>query len=810
MDKKNKSELRSESARLKKGNKDSLNTLDSKFPITSTSEDYQLLSIIFDNVKFNVALIDQLGRLIKVNKTLLNTFGYSLEEITRFKYTDLSHPDDKEISNKLFEEIMNGKRDSYEVTKRYLNKNGEVIWGKVYVSAVKNKQNKIQFLVAIGQNITDQIKKEADYEFERNLFDQMLENSTDIVYFKDRNSKFIKVNKSFMHKHGFKKFDEIIGKTDFDIFGKEHAQQAFEDEQSIMNTGQSIINKEEKEDYNDGRVAYALSSKHPLYDADKNILGIFGISKNITDRKLLQLRYQSLYENSVDGIFIMTDLFEDCNSAVCNLFACEKEDIIGRSPVDFSPKYQPDGRLSSESAKEKIEAALQGIPQRFYWKHLRKDGVLIDCEVALQFIKLDDRNLIQATVRNITDRMRAEKVQKAIYKISEAAMESEDIDVLYQKIHEIIGELMSAKNFYIALYDAANDLLTFPYFIDEFDPPQPPKKLGRGLTEYVIRKGEAILVDAKLDLHLRERGEVDLIGEPQAIWLGIPLKLNEKIIGVMVVQDYNDEFAYGEEEKQLLIFVSEQISQAITRKKNAEAIKKYAEELHQSNITKDKFFSIIAHDLKNPFITILGFSDLLHSDYYELSDDERLFYVEEMKKSAEISHALLQNLLQWSRSQTGRIDFNPQKLSLAKIINDNAELLMPTAQKKEIKIHYNIDPKIYVFADEDMSYTVVRNLISNAIKFTNKNGFVKIYSDISHNLAIITVEDSGIGIDESVRQNLFMLDQTHSTPGTNNEAGTGLGLLLCKEFVEKNGGTITVESIKGEGSKFTFTLRLAE
>ncbi|MBM4170840.1 MAG: PAS domain S-box protein [Ignavibacteria bacterium] len=809
MVKKNKSEIKSNTTLPKKGKTDSQSKLDSNTPNISSSEDYQLLNIIFDNVKLNVALIDKLGRLIKVNNSLLNTFSYSLEEILKLKYTDLSHPDDKDISIKLFKEIMSGKRNSYEITKRYLSKNGEVIWGRVNVSAVKNKENKIQFFVAIGQNITEQIKKEAEYEFERNLFNQLLENSTDTVYFKDKNSRFIKVNKSFLRKHGFKSFNEIIGKTDFDFFGKEHSQQAFDDEQKIMKTGQSIINKEEKEDHHDGRVSFVLSSKHPLYDAYKNIIGIFGISKDITDRKLLQIRYQSLYENSVDGIFIMTDLFEDCNSAVCNLFACEKEDIIGRSPVDFSPKYQPDGRLSSESAKEKLEAVFKGIPQRFYWKHLRKDGVLIDCEVALQSINLNNRNLVQATVRDITDKMRAEKLQKAIYQISEAAMESEDIDKLYQSIHEIIGELMSAKNFYIALYDVNNDLLTFPYFVDEFDPPQPPKKLGRGLTEYVIKKGEAILVDAKLDLELRERGEVDLIGEPQAIWLGIPLKLAEKIIGVLVVQDYNDEFAYGEEEKQLLIFVSEQISQAITRKKNAEAIKKYAQELHQSNSTKDKFFSIIAHDLKNPFITILGFSDLLHSDYNELSDEERLFYIEEMRKSADISHALLQNLLQWSRSQTGRIDFNPQKLSLAKIINDNAELLMPTAQNKEIKIHYNIDPKIYVFADEDMSYTVVRNLISNAIKFTNKDGLVKIYSDVNHDFVTITVEDTGIGMDESVRQNLFMLDQTHSTPGTNNEAGTGLGLLLCKEFVEKNGGTITVESIKGKGSKFIFSLPVA-
>jgi K+-sensing histidine kinase KdpD len=277
-------------------------------------------------------------------------------------------------------------------------------------------------------------------------------------------------------------------------------------------------------------------------------------------------------------------------------------------------------------------------------------------------ITLRGKEVLQATVRDISDQINAAKIESAIYKISEAAHTSQDIDILYKRIHEIISELMPAKNFYIAQYDNKTNVISFPYFVDEFDPPQEPKPFGKGLTEYVINKGEALLINAQKDLELRESGEVELIGAPQAIWLGIPLKLAGRTLGVMVVQDYENENAYGDSEKNLLNFVSEQITQAIDRKKNAEAVIKYTEELMQSNKTKDKFFSILAHDLRNPFITILGFSDLLISDYNELTDEERLFYVEEMKKSAEISHNLLQNLLQWSRSQTGRIEFRRREL----------------------------------------------------------------------------------------------------------------------------------------------------
>ncbi|MFA5805430.1 MAG: GAF domain-containing sensor histidine kinase, partial [Melioribacteraceae bacterium] len=411
---------------------------------------------------------------------------------------------------------------------------------------------------------------------------------------------------------------------------------------------------------------------------------------------------------------------------------------------------------------------------------------------------------------DFTERIRSEKIRQALYEISEAAYTASDMSTLYKRIHEEIAKLMSVKNIYIALYDDKADIISFPYFIDEFDPPQSPKKPGKGLTEYILRKGEACLITPQRDLELRKTGETELIGAPSAIWLGVPLKLGGKTIGVIVVQDYENEKAYGEEEEEILTFVSEQIAQVIERKRNSDAVKKYTEELKLLNSTKDKFFSIIAHDLKNPFVTILGFSDLLLSDYAELSDEERKYYIEEMKKSAEISHSLLQNLLQWSRSQTGRIELSPQKLNLFNIVNDNLDLLRASAERKQIRIEYNLTENISAFADEDMLNTIIRNLITNAIKFTNKGGLISINAVQTNGLAEITVSDTGVGMNESVRNNLFKLDATHSTSGTESEAGTGLGLILCKEFVEKNGGTIKVESEFGKGSRFIFTLPTAQ
>lgn len=532
------------------------------------------------------------------------------------------------------------------------------------------------------------------------------------------------------------------------------------------------------------------------------------IAKRQEIDKEAQQTYKAIFENSSDGMFLLDDVFLDCNDAVCKLFNCKKEDIVGKSPVEFSPEHQPDGQTSMKSATEKIEKAKKGEPQRFYWVHKRKDGSLFDTEVSLSLIKIMGKDVVFAIVRDITKRKKDENIREALYQISEAAFTASDMNSLYKKIHDAVGTLMPTENFYIAIYDEKTDMISFPYMVDEFDPPYPPKKAGKGLTEYILRKGEATLIDEKLDLALRESGEVEMIGTPTLIWLGVPLKVGGKTIGVIVVQDYHNADTYGEEEKQVLVFVAEQIAQVIERKRNSEAIKKFSEELKELNTTKDKFFSIIAHDLKNPFITILGFSDILLADYNELSDEERKYYISEMEKSATLSHNLLQNLLQWSRAQTGRIEYNPRELQLLNIVEENFQLLKNTAGEKKIQLKQNVADGLTVNADEDMLNTVLRNLLTNAIKFSNENGVVEVNSKINENFVEIAVKDNGTGMDEDTISKLFRLDTTNSKPGTAGETGTGLGLILCKEFIEKHGGKIWVESEISKGSTFLFTLPL--
>lgn len=230
-------------------------------------------------------------------------------------------------------------------------------------------------------------------------------------------------------------------------------------------------------------------------------------------------------------------------------------------------------------------------------------------------------------------------------------------------------------------------------------------------------------------------------------------------------------------------------------------------ELHDLNASKDKFFSIIAHDIKNPFNAILGFTTLLEENFEEWTDEMKLEIINMVHISSKNLYQLLDNLLQWSRSQRGNIEFNPEKTELKGSLYKVIDLMKATAEAKNIELKVNLpDCELALNADRQMLDTILRNLIGNALKFTNKGGEVLVMAKESDGYATIRITDNGIGMTVDIKANLFRIDTSYSSPGTNNEIGTGLGLILVKEFVEKHGGQISVDSIVGEGTTFYFTL----
>lgn len=230
------------------------------------------------------------------------------------------------------------------------------------------------------------------------------------------------------------------------------------------------------------------------------------------------------------------------------------------------------------------------------------------------------------------------------------------------------------------------------------------------------------------------------------------------------------------------------------------------ETLRESNMTKDKFFSIIAHDLKNPFNAIMGFSNLLFEEYDTFDDEEKKGFIANIHEASESTFKLLENLLQWSRAQTGRLDYRPEHIDLSFIASDTLAVMKPNADNKGIIISSLVEFETMVYGDLNMITTVFRNLVSNAIKFSYAGDKVTIHGRQIDDFVEITVEDTGIGMAPENLKKLFHIDSQYKLEGTAHEQGTGLGLILCKEFVEKHGGKIWAESEEGVGSKFKFIL----
>jgi len=242
------------------------------------------------------------------------------------------------------------------------------------------------------------------------------------------------------------------------------------------------------------------------------------------------------------------------------------------------------------------------------------------------------------------------------------------------------------------------------------------------------------------------------------------------------------------------------------QKQNEIQILKIAEDLKQINDTKDKFVSIIAHDVRTPIIALIGYAEILADDIDDLQKSEIKEFASSIVEISKQTIGLLTNLLEWSRLQTGRIEFHPEPINAYSITENTLALLRSNSEQKNITLINKLDKDTFVYADENMMQSIFNNLVTNAIKFTNRNGQIILSTTRVDKMIQFSVKDNGVGMDENQKTMLFEMNKSFTTPGTTNEKGSGLGMILCKDFIEKHGGDIWVESNSAIGSEFFFTI----
>ncbi len=523
----------------------------------------------------------------------------------------------------------------------------------------------------------------------------------------------------------------------------------------------------------DGSKFWVSVSWQPILDANGQSLGFRTSTKDITKRKLVEeelkeseMRFRNLFENAPVGIFnsLPEGRFLSVNPMMATMLGYSSVEEVLATVTDLGTQVYAD--------PEKRGQLLVKVLTQDGWMHeealwQRKDGDLITVDMTIRKVVGLDGEIayLQGFIQDITLRRHAEDALKQSEEIFSQFMEHSPIYVFFKD--ENIRAIRLSRNFESMVNMPLKEMLGKT--MDELFPSDMAKKMVADDLR-ILKEGKKIEIEEELNGHLYStiKFPIKIAGKPTFL-AGFTIDITE-------------------------------------RKLAEKALKESEASLRELNAAKDKFFSIIAHDLRSPFNTIIGFSTMLTEQIEERNYEGIGAYAKNILLSSQRTLALLMNLLEWSRLQTGRMEFSPEYADIIVLINQVIDLLQDSAKQKAITISKILPRSAPVLADKAMISTVLRNLISNAVKFNAPGGKIAITVIHKQNELEITVRDNGVGIEKDDIGKLFRIDQSFSTKGTQNEKGTGLGLILSKEFVEKHGGRIWVESEPEKGSEFHFTL----
>jgi signal transduction histidine kinase len=408
--------------------------------------------------------------------------------------------------------------------------------------------------------------------------------------------------------------------------------------------------------------------------------------------------------------------------------------------------------------------------------------------------------------REVAERARAEKVQRALYAISEAIHSVEDLPSLYKRIHEIIGTLMPAGNFYIALQESETEMVSFPYHRDEMDPPPQARKGRRGMTEYVLRTGRAALADLDEIDRLKAAGEYIQSGAPAKIWLGVPLSSGGRPFGVMALQDHHNERVYGEEEKQILSFVAGQTALAIERKRAESDLRIALAAEKELSQLKSSFVSMVSHEFRTPLEVILSSSNILDRYLERLPPEKRAAQLRAIRKSVHRMNDLIDDVLFLGKFDAGALCCQPVPLDLPAFCRRAAAEIESAAARQGAIVFTTTDDNAEATADEGLLQHILTNILSNAVKYSPLDRTVQFTLHRRGTDAQFIIQDQGCGIPAADQARLFTAFYRGSNVG--QTSGSGLGLVIAKRCVDLHGGTIECQSEQGAGTTFTVTLPL--
>jgi PAS domain S-box-containing protein len=735
-------------------------------------KDNKKLRTIFQNNPLMIFIVDGKGKIKELNSPGAKELGYEINELVDHSVKKVFlRKDWKIVKDQIQKCIKNpGKMFSWEIQK--VKKDKGIIWVRENARTIESNGKPPEVLI-VCENITK--LKEAEKS--------VIESSERIRQIVDASPYGVHVynlrdNGDLIFTGYNSAADKILGFDHSRLLNKK-IEEAFPNliNTNIPNIYRRIARKgsfieNELVDYEDERIKGAYDVSAIQLEPGK----IAAFFSDITEKQRAfdeleksELKFKSLFEFANDAIFIMdSKIFIDCNKKTLEIFGCRKEDIIGKTPIEFSPERQADGRLSTEKAAEKIRDTLNGLPQRFEWKHNRLNGELFDAEVSLNKIILGNQTLLQAIVRDITERKKAE----------EALRESEErfSSLIHNMIEAALiidwnGEIIFANNSAAKLVGLKD----------------PSQGIGKKVFDFLLPDFSDIVIQAINRIKVNPTPIID------------EYKI-QKINGEELwVESLGSKIIFSDKEYILVTL------RDVTIRKNTETqLREAKEKAEEMSKLKSNFLANMSHEIRTPLVGILGFAELLKE---KLTEKQNLEMADRILISANRLMDTLNLLLDLSRIEARKVDLNLQPYRIPELVESQVLLFEAVAERKNLFLNTEIkDQNLLASVDEQIFRQIINNLINNALKYTYTGGVTVIVDSIEEDskpFVEIKVRDTGIGIPEDSLGLIFQEFRQVSEGFNRHFEGTGLGLTITKNFVETMNGKINVMSTVGSGSTFT-------
>lgn len=499
--------------------------------------------------------------------------------------------------------------------------------------------------------------------------------------------------------------------------------------------------------------------------------------------------------------------------------------------LDVLRQGDPINALTADIPPSEQEVVRRDATQAILALPLILDGSLVgfigfdqcDAPRAWQTSEVDLLRAAAADLAQALARKRSAQLQNSIYLISEAAHSAEDLPTLFRTVHDIINGLMPAQNLYIALHDARTDTVSFPYFVDEHDQTPSPRPPGRGVTEYVLRTGRPLLADTCRFQELATAGEIEVIGSMPVSWLGVPLQVGSDTIGVLAVQSYTQGIAFGEAERDILVYVSHQIAMAVQRTRGAQQLRRYAAELERANEEVKNFAYIVSHDLRSPLVNLSGFAaelrlaigvlaPVVETALPQLPASEKAKVeaawrqdipevLDFIRSALAKLDRLISALLKLSR--LGRTELHLEPIDTAALVGSILHTLSHEIAQRQVRVSVGALPVIV--ADCIAMEQVFGNILDNALKYLSpeRPGRIAITAERTPEETVFRIRDNGRGISAEDLPKLFMPFRRF---GKQDVPGEGMGLPYVQALVQRHGGRIWAESQLDVGTTIIFTI----